>query len=77
MAGYTKRKAKKENFSIEQSGQAHFNFSIPSLMRGLHALHAERGQLLLTASAHASAYPPEGFVLQEKLSCFSVTRYFL
>ena len=30
---------------------------IPSLMRGLHALRAERGQLLLTASAHASVYP--------------------
>ncbi len=29
-------------------------------MRGLHALRAERGQLLLTASAHASAYPPGG-----------------
>ena len=26
-------------------------------MRGLHALRAERGQLLLTASAHASVYP--------------------
>ena len=30
-------------------------------MRGLHALRAERGQLLLTASAHASAYPPGRF----------------
>ncbi len=30
-------------------------------MKVLHALRAERGQLLLTASAHASAYPPGGF----------------
>ena len=34
-----------------------------ALMRGLHALRAECGQLLLTASAHASAYPPGGFCL--------------
>ena len=45
----------------KQSGQAHFNSPIPLLMRDLHALRAEHGQLLLTASAHASAHPPGGF----------------
>ena len=32
-------------------------------MRGLHALRAERGQLFLTASAHASAHPAERFMI--------------
>ena len=45
-------------------------------MRGLHALRAERGQLLLTASAHASAYPPGGFydIGKHKLSYIIITK---
>ena len=40
-----------------------FQLPSPSLMRGLHALRAERGQLLLTASAHASAHPAERLMI--------------
>ena len=58
------------SFLAEQSGQARIN-SPPSIMRGLSALRAERGQLSLTSSFYASAHPAGGFYIMGKCGAVS------
>ena len=48
--------------------------SHPSIMKGLSALRAERGQLSLTSSFYASAHPAEGFSIMGKCQAVSYDR---
>ena len=53
--------------SVEQSGQAHINSPIPSIMRGLNTLRAEHG-CSATSTIRASAHPCGAFLSYRRRS---------